>query len=303
MSAKKSFDIGREKPTIRKKASRTVRKQSSKKLSAPTRAKRLRERREQGRVRMRGFVLGAFFLLCGLLVYGLWRDEVRIQHVEASTVANSDAIEALTKEAMEGARYYVIPNNSFFFYPEEKILHRILDAYPRIASLEITRNGFTGLTISAVDRNVAFLWCGLPSGETFTECYETDEHGFIFAKAQMRASTSPLLLVRGEIDNASTTNSYPLRARVIGFETLPQILSFVGSLEAFGTPLTAVSIRGDEVDLFAESGTRITYVLGQEVQALKDARAALPTLNLMDGSLEYVDLRFDGKVYLKRKQW
>ncbi len=301
MSAKKSFDIGPEKPVARKKASKSARTPAKKSVSAPVRAKRLRERREEEKGRMRGIILAFGVFVFAVVIYGLWRPEVRIQSVEAGTVANGSAIEALVFEAMEGSRYYVIPNNSFFFYPEQKIYSRILDAYPRISSLEISRNGFTGLTISAVDRDTAFLWCGLPTAETFTDCFETDENGFIFARAETVATTSSLLLVRGDINTASTTDSYPLRGQVIGFESLPQILSFVQSLEAFGTPLTAVTIRGDEVDLFAESGTRITFVLGQEAQALKDARAALPTLNLMDGSIDYIDLRFDGKVYLKRK--
>lgn len=301
MSAKKSFDIGPEKPVARKKASKPARTPAKKSASAPARVKRLRERREDQRGRMRGMVFLFTLFVFGIVIYGLWRPEVRIQRVEAGTIANSEAVESLAYEEMEGTRYYIIPNNSFFFYPEQKIYSRILEAYPRISSLDISRNGFTGLTISAVDRSAAFLWCGLPTAETFTECFETDEHGFIFAKANTLATTSSLLLVRGDINTASTTDSYPLRARVVGFESLPQILSFVQSLETFGTPLTEVSIRGDEVDLFAESGTRITFVLGQEEQALKDARAALPTLNLMDGSIDYIDLRFDGKVYLKRK--
>ncbi|HRH24694.1 MAG TPA: hypothetical protein PK109_03875, partial [Candidatus Paceibacterota bacterium] len=61
-------------------------------------------------------------------------------------------------------------------------------------------------------------------------------------------------------------------------------------------------IRGDEADLFVPPGTRVTYVVGQEVEAAKSAEAAFKGLNLVDGSLLYVDLRFDGKVYVKRRE-
>jgi hypothetical protein len=62
-------------------------------------------------------------------------------------------------------------------------------------------------------------------------------------------------------------------------------------------------LRADEVDLFIVSGTRITYVLGDEQNAFTLATAAFPQANLADGSVDYIDLRFtgSGRVYLKKK--
>jgi hypothetical protein len=65
-------------------------------------------------------------------------------------------------------------------------------------------------------------------------------------------------------------------------------------------PVVAFVIRGDEADLYAQSGTRITYVLGREEVTTQVAESAFPSLNLDDGSLEYVDLRFEGKAYFKK---
>ena len=62
-----------------------------------------------------------------------------------------------------------------------------------------------------------------------------------------------------------------------------------------------IVLRGDEVNDYLESGTRVTYVLGNEENAFTALASSKDTLNFSDGSLEYVDLRFDGKVYLKRK--
>ncbi len=297
MSARKSFDIGPQKP-VAKKTKAPV-KAAKKKAPAPARPKRLRERREEakGRVRTVGLVLCV--LVIGLALFGLWRPEVRISTVEAAGMRDEEGVEKIVTDALTGTNHFVIPNDSFFFYPEQQIRAKVMEAYPRIQSLSVVRNGFTGLSLSSVDRETAFIWCGLPE-ETTRNCYEADAHGFIFMQAQEVGTTSAYLLVRGYLESGTSTDMYPLRSRVIGYEHLPKILSFTQSLEAFGTPIELASIRNDEVDLYARSGTRITYVLGQEVQALKDARAALPALNLMDGSVEYVDLRFDGKVYLKR---
>lgn len=297
MSARKSFDIGPEKPAAKK--TKVPAKTAKKKAVAQPRPKRLRERREEEKGRMRTVVFILCLFVVGLALFGLWRPEVRISTVEASGMRDEEGVEALVQETLSGTTHFVIPNDSFFFYPEQQIRMKVMEAYPRIKSLSVVRNGFTGLSLSSVDRETAFLWCGLPE-EVGGECYEADTHGFIFMSAQEFGTTSTHLLVRGYLEAGTSTEMYPLRSRVIGFEHLPKILTFTQSLEAFGTPIDVASIRADEVDLYARSGTRITYVLGHEAQALKDARAALPALNLMDGSVEYIDLRFDGKVYLKR---
>ncbi len=300
MSARKSFDIGPQKSVVKK--AKTPAKVAKKKVVATaTRPKRLRERREEERGRARMIVFVLCLIVVGVALYGLWRPEVRISTVEAAGMRDEEGVEKIVQEALTGTNHFVIPNDSFFFYPEQQIRMKVMEAYPRIKSLSVVRNGFTGLSLSSVDRETAFIWCGLPE-EVDGGCYEADTGGFIFMQAQDMASTTTHLRVRGYLEASTSTDMYPLRSRVIGFEHLPKILSFTQSLEAFGTPIDLASIRNDEVDLYARSGTRITYVLGHEAQALKDARAALPALNLMDGSVEYVDLRFDGKVYLKRAE-
>ncbi|MBU2330176.1 hypothetical protein KKG57_01780, partial [Patescibacteria group bacterium] len=66
--------------------------------------------------------------------------------------------------------------------------------------------------------------------------------------------------------------------------------------------VTSLAIRNDEADLYTTAGTRITYVLGQEQEAVITAASIFSQLNLNDGSVEYVDLRFAGKGYFKRRQ-
>jgi hypothetical protein len=44
------------------------------------------------------------------------------------------------------------------------------------------------------------------------------------------------------------------------------------------------------------------YVLGSEQEAFTALVSAKDSLSLSDGSVDYVDLRFSGKVYVKRKE-
>ena len=79
------------------------------------------------------------------------------------------------------------------------------------------------------------------------------------------------------------------------------MLRFVKTLKSLGANITSVEIRGDEADLYTTYGTRITYVLGREQQAASLAATAFPSLTLSNSSLLYVDLRFDSKVFFKKR--
>jgi hypothetical protein len=82
---------------------------------------------------------------------------------------------------------------------------------------------------------------------------------------------------------------------------LPDILVFVKELKSLNLLPVSLAVRGDEADLFLPSGTRLTYVIGDEESALALLATTYTELNLADGSILYVDLRFPGKVYLKRR--
>lgn len=301
MSGKRSFDIGSARS---KKTSRTAsRKPAPKKREvrkSPAKRKSLRERREAEQGRNQLLVLFGIVVVCASVLYLFWRPEVRIAEIHADTREDPTEVSALVEDTLDGRTQYVLPKDSIFFFPEEEVEQALLTAYPRIKEVQISRDGFTAISVETLNRESAFVWCGTPE-DTLTSCFETDDTGVIF-KEYFQVGSSTQLLVHAYIDTASTTDSYPLRARVIGYEHLPAVLTFIQTIEALGTPIPEASIRGDEIDLFAESGTRITYVLGNEERAQKDARASLPSLNLMDGSISYVDLRFPGKVYVKRTE-
>jgi hypothetical protein len=102
---------------------------------------------------------------------------------------------------------------------------------------------------------------------------------------------------------ASTTqpNVSPLGQDIAEANMIPNALDFVKEIKSLDVPIVTLVIRDDdEADLYAQSGTRITYVLGTEEASTVLAESAFPSLNLNDGSLEYVDLRFAGKVYFKK---
>ncbi|MCI0597748.1 hypothetical protein L0Y34_01610 [Candidatus Parcubacteria bacterium] len=293
MSVKKSFDVRRRKSARTKTARR--------KQPAPRRKLSLRQRREASRVRSLLLFCAGVFLAILASLYLSWRPEVRISDIRAE----EESYSAVAFEELTGAYWGIVPRNSVFFYPEQDIRAAILKENPHVVKVSIARDSFSTLSIYTEMRDVAFWWCGTPADASAVSvsCYEADSGGLVFASAEEEHELehTSVLRVYAELDTASTTHSYPLRARVLGSALIPDILQFAHAVEAMSVPLAAISIRDDEADLYTDGGTRITYVVGKEQQAISAAEVTLPTLNLLDGSILYVDLRFDEKAYVKKR--
>jgi hypothetical protein len=212
----------------------------------------------------------------------------------------------VARGGLSGSYFGVIPHDSTFFLYESGVRSHLMSAYSDIAAVSIFRNGVTGLSIRVDMRTPIAHWCGIsldatssPRSNLGTDCYVFDASGFIFAPASTSTQTVNTFTVYAPLER---TTSEPLRATIAQVEKLPATFDFARQLGTFGSPVSSVVFRDDEVDEYLASGTRITYVLGNEQHAFTALTSARANLNLSDGSLLYVDLRFDGKVYLKRKE-
>jgi len=258
---------------------------------------RLSERR---RTRRRRAFVALFVLLLLLLtatVYGLQQSAVRISHVE---VFGADAsLSAYATSAMQGNYFGIIPRDSILFFPEEQIRADILASHNDIAAVSISRNKFTGISVKANYRVPIARWCGLSPTEGVDEyCYVFDSSGVIFSAVSTTTETVNTFKLYAPLINDAPE---PLRATILHTEKFPAVFDFARQLATLGSPVTSVSIHDGEVDNVLASGTRVTYVLGREQDAFTALVSSRDNFNLSDSSVDYVDLRFDGKVYLKKK--
>ncbi|MDP2593732.1 MAG: hypothetical protein Q8P36_00095 [bacterium] len=298
-------------------------------------ASRLRDRRRRGRRRLL-LLLGILVLvLFGTAIYGLWQPSVRISSVTIASppslgsfggASGDSALADYARQAMQGSYFGIVPRNSTFFVPTHRIRVAILAAHPDIAALSIKRQGTTGLSIRPSMRTAVGRWCGLAppvAGLAPTEgvtlppaggCYFFDPNGFVYAAVPEADASSTLAMpqtLNTFILYASLMSdaSEPINATLADAALLPDAFAFARQLAGLGSPADAIAIRGDEVDILLASGlsrgesrgTRITYVLGHEQDAYTALASARASFNLANGSVDYIDLRFPGKVYLKKK--
>jgi hypothetical protein len=320
----------RERPVIRA----TVR-------NVPRPTARTKERLRDRRKKQRRSVFVVFLIFILLLIaaafYALWQPYFRIETVNATDPHQAEIILAAQTE-IAGTYWHLLPKNSIFLYPQNALRASLLAAFPDIEALSIRRESFSAISITPTARVSAFLWCGdMPSSSGVpSSCYNADAAGFIFDQVSSGASldTNNSTVPATATSNASSTASStitkiapkisygslvvysalaetatstgvsatnPIGLHVEGASHIPAALEFIKILSNLGVQVTSLVIRDDEADVFTSVGTRITYVLGREVDAAALAQAVLPKLNLSDGNVEYLDLRFAGKAYLKRK--
>lgn len=118
--------------------------------------------------------------------------------------------------------------------------------------------------------------------------------------APSRGTGTDDLLVYSALDRELGEGESPVGRRVTRAAAMPGALRFVEAVETLNLPVISLVLRDDEADLWVNNLTRITYVIGREESAANLAASVIPKLELLDGTIQYLDLRFNGKAYLKR---
>ncbi len=256
-------------------------------------------------MRRRKFFFWVLLLLILLGVFTeilLWQPFLRVQTVSANGPHATELREFVLQE-LSGTVYYILPKNSIFFLPEQKLRDEILARFADIEAVSIAPANLTTLSVASVGRTTSFWWCGLAIASPSADCYQSDLQGLIFSLVPFEdaLATSSVLKLYAPVASSTEATTSPLGGIILHAPVIPGVMQFVKAMKTLGANVVSVELRGDEADLYTLAGTRITYVTGREREAAELAASAFPSLNLNDGSLLYVDLRFSGKAFFKKK--
>jgi hypothetical protein len=203
---------------------------------------------------------------------------------------------------MRGTYLGIIPRDSTFFFPADRIHTDITKVHPDIATVSFFRSGLSGLSIKIDYRIPIARWSAVSEMGTSTEAeyYYFDASGFIYA------TTSDAELINSFIIYEPLGDK-PVPGGIIGStlpkaEKFPSVFDLAREVATFGAPVTSIHFHDDEVDMYVASSTRITYVLGNEEHTLTALASARANFDLTNNSIEYIDARFPGKVYVKKKK-
>lgn len=271
----------------------------------------LAERRRRARRRLTIALAIIGIILLGLTLYGIQKPGVRVSHIQA--YGTELPLEAIALEVMQGKYLGIIPRDSIFFYPEQAIRARIIERHGDIAGVSFFRKGTNGLTLRITERVPIARWCPAPvrtaetvstsspqastsNGSELDNCWFFDDSGLLFATSSEVAVVYPFIIY----EPLSLPESIRGQ-RLPHAGLLPASLNFARQLDTFGADATSISIEAPEATIALKGGARINYILGKENEAYTALVSAKNQLALTSSELDYVDLRFSGKVYVKKK--
>lgn len=205
---------------------------------------------------------------------------------------NSETIRGKVSDILSGKYFYLIPKNNILFLPSQE-LNSLFNGNLRIEKFLIEKSVFSGLSIHVSERKTWAIWCA-PN----ESCYLADQSGFVFANAPGLAG-SAILKIQDEREGDK------LGQKFLPDAELDKLKYFIVSLPGkFGEEVSSLDVKpGGIYHLILKSGWYI--IIDSE---LKNREKAFDNLVLTLGSLkdkkselEYVDLRFEDKVFYRLK--
>ncbi len=277
-----------------------------------------------------GFILGIFIFIFAIVMLRQPFMKVSGIVVVAPKGISDSAVVSVARRSLAGSYLGIIPYSSILFFNSGTVRQAILGSEPTIAAISIGRDGIASAVLTLEPRIALSRWCGTSASSTSADtlvqdtlpaedgsCYLFDSSGFLYQRLASSASTSAPQITDGlrtHITQRSATPLFPYTVyaplvatgtpylNTIAHESfIPHVFDLARNIRTFHTTVSAIVLRGDEVDLFLKNGTRITYVRGDEQNAFALLSSVAKDISLSDGSLQYVDLRFKGKVYFRKR--
>lgn len=278
-----------------------------KRRALPHAQEHLRRKRRMRIARIVGAVMFPL-TLAGGIVWGLWQPAVRIGEIiipESGSLSRDD-LSASVRQIIAGVYAFIIPRDSIFFYPKRAITERIRADFPALQSVRVHREGLTALSLLITERKPVAIWCGedhrAPKRPSEDNCYFLDETGLLFRAA-------PQLSGHGYLTAYGTLNDR--KPEIVGsqfrdFTTLTFLTRIRALLSQANIPTIEVrALPHGDYKLILQEGGEIIFNDSQDPGTLVSdlsVAVAAEAGPLHDprvrSRIKYVDMRFDGKVYI-----
>jgi len=266
----------------------------------------VRKRRKKARGRALLFFAAAVALFLSA-IFLFSRETFLIADISFSGPPHIDqaVLREMTEEKLSGSYAHLISRSSIFFYPARDIEHSLLEAFPEVASVRVGLRSLQSLSVTLQPREAVGQWCidnpVSEGGVSEEPCFLFDADGFIFKEADASSEVGYPSFFGGEVSSDRPVGDI--------FLDSSRILNFLSLLsELAGVPVRVAKVHileGGEAAVLLSGGARLLFLEGADVGAVVDNLKRLVSdreLVPRDGdtlSVEYIDLRFGNKVYVK----
>ena len=252
-----------------------------------------RYKRKKPIFRQRFFWPGILVLIAaGAIFYSLFFLEVfqvKKMIIGGNEKIAKEDIESMVEQRLE-SRIFFLKTKSIFAVDSEQIRKDILDRFPQIAMVKVSRGFFDAVSIVIAERQALAVWCA-------DKCFLLDGEGIIFE--EVFEANPGLLLLKTE------SAAGELGREVIDKELLSQILGIKEKTEASAKISVgeALVVSEERLNMKTFEGWQIYFNLKGDLDwQITELGVVLEKQIPSEkrGRLEYVDLRFS-RVYYKYK--
>lgn len=278
------------------------------------RSSREREKKMKTKRRLLGFfvlfvIVGGFFSLLNLRFLCLTSFSLLGQ-----TGQDLTAIKQTIRGELSGRHLFLVPRNSVFFFSKNNLATLLKQKFPGLQSVEIDSPDLNSLIISLSDRDSKVLWCNVSDKSKI--CFYLNDEGFVY---QVAPNFSDSIIMEFDSEtvvkkiNTKVTDPKDLAQAKLFLNFLKTVLVDwphsrpayklsrvkVLPLQDFEAIVVSATNPDDSWSLFFNTRASADKLITNFHSLVKD-----PTLTkdwATSKMLDYLDLRFDNKVFYKFK--
>jgi cell division septal protein FtsQ len=276
------------------------------------RVRELKQKRQKQALVKRGIIFFVILILLAVLIYVSRLPKLQISNITVSgnDLTRSEDVVKIVNKIFSNKYLFLIPKGNAFLYSKSEIENKLKEEFPRIVSLSIDQLVLNDLNIKIKERSSTYLWCGkdVPKVNEIPECYYVDNEGYIFAKAP--TFTGPVYFVFFGTKNENV-NENPIGQEIFEREEFLNIVRFVEIIKEkihpyaiafYDTNIFTILLSKDFNDekqkiVFSDTGL-LPEISVNLISALNAEPLKTKLVDSFD-DLEYIDLRYEDKVYYK----
>lgn len=259
----------------------------------------------QNRFKTLIFKLVFLFLICVTFIGFFYIPKFRLKNIVLKNDSSlKSQIEGTVKSELSKKKLFALPQDNFFLFNEKSLSNEIKASFPKIKNIYFDREFPDTLVIKFDEKKEAALWCGAKESGKEEKCYLLDEDGAVIQE-NINISDynfndfNPILKFKDlRIDYENPTPEFK--------SLIPEFIKFLGNVKNnFQIKTKEILVYNAKYEIYFNEGwftvldsetnfelafDNLKLILEQKMKTKEERK-----------NLEYIDLRLENKVFLKRR--
>ncbi len=218
--------------------------------------------------------------------------------IQGTEIISKDAVRQIADSELGAKSFWFFPKNNFLLFPRKLTESKIKNQFATVANVSVSFGGLNKLLVNVQEYKPAALWCDSMSRD---KCYLMDNRGYIFNEAA-GFSQGALFTYYGLVDKTS-----PIGKTYLTEDKFKELNSFIDSLKLLKmSPVGLNSIGEGDYEVYLSGSGKVIFSDREPfLTTFENLESVVAEQNKIDSNfiadLEYVDVRYNSKVFMKLK--